>query len=567
MDSQEKNTPEVESHLQENTLLRFRVGPFRFAVPAVEVEGIIVPPVLTRIPLNPPHSKGVFMHHQRLASAISLRSKFGLSDSDDPEYGQLILGEVSVGLVAFWVDEVYETVDTSELEWREMPQFIPHAAFDSFAVKGDEVVLSTTMQQLYEVPAETAAQLLQGVRNSFDLPQDIPPVASEAQLSPEEPDVFGDIMTDQASETGATRMVSETKPPLESALSASPTSEARTEETEPGQAAPEDSSATTSNAAKGATNSPKQNHVVNFPGNKSGQASERNIPRTSSGTPRSDKTAQFSAARVNIRSNPGADVSARRVASDRARPDPASEHRRRGFVGGTHAAAVGQLHEPRYRQPDAPIYTDGASESRQQSSKGWAWLLLALLVLALLVYLFWPGKKQGTIGSIPTQNYQSTYSFRESTPSSTVREPRASYEAVSPPPVVREAVTPPPADTSTETVEQPVAPVVQGSNEIYRLEGKEVTVTVERSQPVDSADKSSTAQLAIDSTSTERSKPMAAGYEEFVHIVVKGDTLWDIAAKYLKNPFRYPELARLSQISNPDLIYPGDTVRIRAKRQ
>jgi hypothetical protein len=54
--------------------------------------------------------------------------------------------------------------------------------------------------------------------------------------------------------------------------------------------------------------------------------------------------------------------------------------------------------------------------------------------------------------------------------------------------------------------------------------------------------------------------------EEIVHIVVKGDTLWDIAGRYIHDPFRYPELARLSKISNPDLIYPGDRVRIRIIR-
>jgi len=46
------------------------------------------------------------------------------------------------------------------------------------------------------------------------------------------------------------------------------------------------------------------------------------------------------------------------------------------------------------------------------------------------------------------------------------------------------------------------------------------------------------------------------------HVVVKGDTLWDIAQTYLKDPFRYPELASLSKIKNPDLIYPNEIVRI-----
>jgi len=53
---------------------------------------------------------------------------------------------------------------------------------------------------------------------------------------------------------------------------------------------------------------------------------------------------------------------------------------------------------------------------------------------------------------------------------------------------------------------------------------------------------------------------------EIIHIIVKGDTLWAIAKHYLQNPFLYPELAKLSKIENPDLIYPGNRVRIIYKK-
>lgn len=58
------------------------------------------------------------------------------------------------------------------------------------------------------------------------------------------------------------------------------------------------------------------------------------------------------------------------------------------------------------------------------------------------------------------------------------------------------------------------------------------------------------------------SMPLTPAYEVITHIVVKGDTLWHIAERYVNNPFLFPELARLSNIKNPDLIYPGDRVRI-----
>ncbi len=46
------------------------------------------------------------------------------------------------------------------------------------------------------------------------------------------------------------------------------------------------------------------------------------------------------------------------------------------------------------------------------------------------------------------------------------------------------------------------------------------------------------------------------------HTVVKGDTLWHIAKKYLGNGNRYKEIAKLNNIKNPDLIYPGQVFKI-----
>ncbi len=48
-----------------------------------------------------------------------------------------------------------------------------------------------------------------------------------------------------------------------------------------------------------------------------------------------------------------------------------------------------------------------------------------------------------------------------------------------------------------------------------------------------------------------------------LYTVKAGDTLWAIAKRYLGDGSRYPEIASDNNIQNPNLIFPGQEVRIR----
>jgi len=47
-----------------------------------------------------------------------------------------------------------------------------------------------------------------------------------------------------------------------------------------------------------------------------------------------------------------------------------------------------------------------------------------------------------------------------------------------------------------------------------------------------------------------------------IYTVVKGDTLWGIAKRFTGNPLNYPRVARDNSIATPDLIFPGQRIRL-----
>lgn len=72
-----------------------------------------------------------------------------------------------------------------------------------------------------------------------------------------------------------------------------------------------------------------------------------------------------------------------------------------------------------------------------------------------------------------------------------------------------------------------------------------------------------TIKVEAHSSKWEYPKELSVPEGSRTHLVQKGDTLWDLAGKYLGNPYAWPQIWELNQwIKDPHWIYPGDPLII-----
>ncbi|MCM1322370.1 MAG: LysM peptidoglycan-binding domain-containing protein [Bacteroides sp.] len=112
----------------------------------------------------------------------------------------------------------------------------------------------------------------------------------------------------------------------------------------------------------------------------------------------------------------------------------------------------------------------------------------------------------------------------------------------------------------TEAVPIPTEPAVHESEPAAEPEQPQEI-------PVPIAEAESNEIVAVETPIVEPApvKPAAEQPQDVSYRIKWGDTLWDIAETYYRNPWEYKRIARYNRIRNPDLIISGTYITIPAK--
>jgi chemotaxis signal transduction protein/nucleoid-associated protein YgaU len=502
----------------EKSLLLFRVGPFRFCVPATDVDAIIGMPSCRSIPKAPPSIQGVFPHRGRVATIINLRCKLGLENHRDATDGQLILSRISIGLAGFRVDEVMDITASMEKDIIELSALKQSTRFDQVLVLGDDILQCITFEQLFQ--ADDAPHR----------PAPAPPPGHEEEKA---------------------------SPPVEEVE--------EVEETD--IKTPEDS------GKEDEDSDPKRSHR------------KENMPDEADAGNAATAASIFS----GLTSKNAASAASRRPSTGMHSNMPPRQNRHPASYGKRTAARA--ISTRRHLSvPPAGNTFSGPDENQAPATKRWGLFTLWPAILAgvaLALYFLWPDspERYRTKPEADTAPYSTT--AKSASEFSGARqhqeEARPAPSAVIMVPTEEDVVTnavnaTPPASEAAEDItadnvssenEAPppetesIPPDTGASRRFMTIETQDFTLTVE---PGDAETGENTSEG--DATSrlrTSREIPTPQAEKGYVHIVVKGDTLWDIAGKYLQDPLRYPQLAESSRIRDPDWIYPGDRIRIVMK--
>ena len=524
---------------KQQSLLTFRVGPVLCCAPSLPVRSIITPPKLTHLPGSDSSQPGIFKHGSHIVKVLDLRQKFGIEQSEQTQPGNLIITIFETESFAFWVDQILDVFDFPSEGWGNLPAAIPRGVFSRTLLLNKKIHLYSEFEKLATIKdLGYLKHYIQQLKKQQDA-QETEHEHKNTTLKGASPVKSNEIKHNPIKEVKNEQIIKKDKPA----------------------------------------------HI------------EKTVSKTSSlsSTPTRIPASKNKTPKIEIKKIPV-------VQPVVTRPIITS-------ATSTQAQVKTKKHNKKpaviiKEKPDVTSRTSsstGSTIENDAESSSFGIILLFIFILFSLgtgiYYLF-----INTVVSTSNNKYtQKQTSISAAAPADYNINETGLNDMTS----IQDEMNSRPeilnADTVVEKNDKPLnnenkkvinelmqsednsitedatfrADIVQQDNDITimlhqpisEIKPHQETIIITPQQPDD---------IMINEIELEAPPVKNLKNEEFkqtikaektinkvIHIVVKGDTLWAIAKKYIHDPFLYPELARLSNIKNPHLIYPGNLVRIR----
>lgn len=591
-----------------SSLLLFRVGPVFCCAPSLAVDSIILPPPLNHPPGSNPAKPGIFRHSGHIISCLDLRYQFGVEQAQWVTPGRMVITQLSKGRVGFWIDEILEVIEPPASGWGPLPPLLPRGVFSKTLLHAKEIYLYADFEALYKIPRHGYLQVYiqqlldQQTRQTIPTPRKTTTPSNVAKAS--QPDATNIQHRDDTTPT-----TSETTPQKPTPTAAS-SKQNHGEHDQP-----------SSHATKNPTRPSVQSHASS---SMIAKVVQRNANAAIPPAQTTNATKVIPAAMATGQhKRPPA---MQQTNTEPSTPDRNTTAIKTRNVGTTPHAAK---HAPASFTPaNRTIHTKDVREDKT-SSLGRFFTFFLFALMAGAAWLVWTlvqpellatraiDKNQPTTSTTAKANIttrpETTFTTDMATDDvvtetettmheaarDTLPEARIHIESTPPAKEQTESASTNAGDIASETeqnaapttareetpVSKPQTPSYRASIEqdtqglTILIDAPDYVDVFKSSEPTSEAENVESATLVNDAnTETSAALPEPAPTApltqtkpvlktEIVHIVVKGDTLWHIAIRYLNNPYLYPELARLSKIKNPDLIYPGNRVHIVKRRK
>lgn len=571
----------------DQNLVIFLVGHIPCCVGSNSVMSVIEPPEhITAIPGSNAFRPGLFTYMQRAVAVYDVRTKFNLGNE---QRGKIIISELNQQLFGFWVDSIQEIISVEKGRLQILPAECPKELFESLFILKDQLVFKTTFEALAKAQVSTRAHLFfkklldQSSKNKTkDIQQTKSAQSDNHHQVAEKTVVSNPVNTIKPELVKTEDQGNKTKTSLKAAAAIKP-------------AITQSEHATglksTSQYSKPTTTIDKNNNRSNATFEVNPVTRENNKSRT----PLANTTTHTANTETLLTSSEN---------PNRVTHQPAAS----GVQTRNHHEQPGQS-VTGTQLPAHDLSKHSKTETEASNSALSALLMLIVLLLIPGASLYW--YLSDTTNETRNNRYSAIKNTKPVTSSTEIPEtstamiidevPEQTSMAEKEPETLNQ---PTPAtinqvptienDEPETPVENDSAIILQDENEItitisdpdaklnlIKNEPEKIEPAISESQPTSQAVETLETAMIETDTSTEAIAEIKTSditlkvtpkdqttstkkglTEKVVHIVVKGDTLWHIAKRYIQDPFKYKQLARLSRIKNPDLIYPGNKVII-----